>query len=218
MGFDYSMILRLFLAAVFGGIIGLERSENNHAAGLRTHIILCLGAAAIMVVSECLVKEYQIPDEIMRMGAQIISGVGFLGAGSIIVDGGNNKIRGITTAAGLWTTACLGIVTGCGYYMIAFAMLIIMLVAMWGLRSFADRIREKSLHYRIKLTYKDIEVRDIVKLLNDEDIKIKSLSVDLTTDSEICLMDINVPKTSYDELRLYDLLSFVNGKIEIVHI
>lgn len=218
MGFDYSMILRLFLAAVFGGIIGLERSENNHAAGLRTHIILCLGAAAIMVVSECLVKEYQIPDEIMRMGAQIISGVGFLGAGSIIVDGGNNKIRGITTAAGLWTTACLGIVTGCGYYMIAFSMLIIMLVAMWGLRSFADRIREKSLHYRIKLTYKNIEVRDIVKLLNDEDIKIKSLSVDLTTDSEICLMDINVPKTSYDELRLYDLLSFVNGKIEIVHI
>ena len=218
MGFDYSMILRLFLAAVFGGIIGLERSENNHAAGLRTHIILCLGAAAIMVVSECLVKKYQIPNEIMRMGAQIISGVGFLGAGSIIVDGSNNKIRGITTAAGLWTTACLGIVTGSGYYMLAFAMMIIMLVAMWGLRSFADKIKEKSLNYKIKLTYQDIQIKDIVAALKENDVKIKSLSVDLTMEMETCLMDVAVPKFSYSEAELYDLLSFVKGKIEIVHI
>ncbi len=212
------MLLRLLLAAIFGGIIGFERSENNHAAGLRTHIILCLGAAAIMVVSECLVKEYQIPQEVMRMGAQIISGVGFLGAGSIIVDGGNNKIRGITTAAGLWTTACLGIVTGCGYYMIAFTMMVIMLVAMWGLRSFADKIRDKSLHYRIKLTYQGLEVRDVVKVLTDEGIRVKSLSVDLTTESQVCLMDINVPKNNYDQIVLYELLSFTKGKVEIVHL
>lgn len=218
MGFDYAMILRLFLAAVFGGIIGLERSENNHAAGLRTHIILCLGAAAIMVVSECLVKEYQIPSEIMRMGAQIISGVGFLGAGSIIVDGSNNKIRGITTAAGLWTTACLGVVTGSGYYMLAFAMMIIMLVAMWGLRSFADKIKEKSLNYKIKLTYQDIEVKDIVAVLKENNIKIKSLSVDLATDTEVCLMDVAVPKLNYTEAELYEILAFIKGKIEIVHV
>ena len=95
----YSLLLRLVGAVILGGIIGLERGGNNHAAGLRTHILVCLGASAVMVVSEEIVTRYNIQQEFMRMGAQIISGIGFLGAGNIIADG--NKIRGITTAAGL---------------------------------------------------------------------------------------------------------------------
>lgn len=215
---DYALLLRLVAAACFGGIIGFERSENNHAAGLRTHIILCLGAAAIMVVSECIVAEYGIPSEIMRMGAQIISGVGFLGAGSIIVDGGNNKIRGITTAAGLWTTACLGVVVGCGYYTIALTMMIIMLIAMWGLRSFADRLKEKSLNYKVKVVFDNMDVKDIIKLFNQSGIKIKSLNVDMTGELYICVMDISVPNTKFNEGEIYDILSDVKGRIEIVHV
>lgn len=216
--FDYTLLIRLVVAAVFGGIIGLERSENNHAAGLRTHIILCLGAAAIMVVSECVVKEYGIPQEVMRMGAQIISGVGFLGAGSIIVDGGNNKIRGITTAAGLWTTACLGVVVGCGYYLIALTMMIIMLIAMLGLRSFADKLKERSLNYKIKLAYPDMDVKGVVKLFTQNGIKIKSLNVDMSGELYICLMDISVPNNQFNEGEIYDLLSDTKGRIEIIHV
>ena len=216
--FNYMLLLRLLAAAVFGGIIGFERSENNHAAGLRTHIILCLGAAAIMVVSECIVSEYGIPGEVMRMGAQIISGVGFLGAGSIIVDGGNNKIRGITTAAGLWTTACLGIVIGCGYYMIAVTMMIIMLAAMWGLRSFAEKLKEKSLNYRVKIVNPDIRIKQIVNIFTQNSIKIKSLNADITGDMDICVFDITVPGENFGEGEIYSILEEECSRIEIIHI
>ncbi len=212
------MILRLVVAAVFGGIIGFERSENNHAAGLRTHILLCLGAAAIMVVSECMVLKFGIEQEILRMGAQIISGVGFLGAGSIIIDGGNNKIRGITTAAGLWTTACLGIVVGCGYYLIAATMVVIMLVTMLGLRSFAEKIKGKSLAYKIKVVAHDINVRKVIKTLSDRRISIKSINVDIMGDMDVCLAEINVPNEEVQEGELYDLLSYIQGRIEIIHL
>lgn len=215
---EYTLLLRLLVAAIFGGIIGLERSENNHAAGLRTHIILCLGAAAIMVVSECIVKEYGIQQEIMRMGAQIISGVGFLGAGSIIVDGGNNKIKGITTAAGLWTTACLGVVVGCGYYIIATAMLVIMLIAMLGLRSFADKLKERSLNYKIKIVYPDLNVKEVMKIFTDNGVKVKSLNVDMTGELYICLMDISAPNIKFTEGEIYDMLSNIKGRIEIIHV
>lgn len=215
---EYTFLLRLLVAAIFGGIIGLERSENNHAAGLRTHIVLCLGAAAIMVVSECIVKEYGIQQEIMRMGAQIISGVGFLGAGSIIVDGGNNKIKGITTAAGLWTTACLGVVVGCGYYIIATAMLVIMLTAMLGLRSFADKLKERSLNYKIKIVYPDLNVKEVMKIFTDNGVKVKSLNVDMTGELYICLMDISAPNIKFTEGEIYDMLSNIKGRIEIIHV
>ena len=92
--FNYNILLRLVVAVILGGIIGFERGGSNHEAGFRTHIVLCLGSALVMVVSERLNKQYGSGD-IMRMGAQVISGVGFLGAGSIIIDG--NKVRGITT-------------------------------------------------------------------------------------------------------------------------
>ena len=215
---EYGLLLRLLVAAIFGGIIGLERSENNHAAGLRTHIILCLGAAAIMVVSECIVKEYEIPQEVMRMGAQIISGVGFLGAGSIIVDGGNNKIKGITTAAGLWTTACLGVVVGCGYYLIATTMLVIMLTAMLGLRSFADKLKERSLNYKVKIVYPDLNVKEVMKIFADNDVKVKSLNVDMSGELYICLMDISAPSIKFTEGEIYDMLSNIKGRIEIIHV
>ena len=215
---DYMLLLRLVVASVFGGLIGLERSENNHAAGLRTHMILCLGAAAIMVVSECVVKQYNISSEVMRMGAQIISGVGFLGAGSIIVDGGNSKIRGITTAAGLWTTACLGIVVGCGYYVIATTMMIIMLVAMWGLKPFADKLKSKSLNCKVKLVYQDMNIKDIVSLFKDNHVKVKSLNVDMTGELNVCIMDIGVPDYSFDEGEIYSILKDIKGRIEIVHV
>ncbi|NLB81467.1 MAG: MgtC/SapB family protein [Clostridiaceae bacterium] len=158
MNFDYILILRLVVAAICGGLVGWERGGANHEAGLRTHIIVCLGSASIMIVSQCLVIQYNINQEIMRMGAQIVSGIGFLGAGSIIMDG--NRIRGITTAAGLWTTACVGIAIGAGYYIIGFVVVILMVFTMFGLRSVTLKLRLRSMQYTLKI---QISEKDIIK-------------------------------------------------------
>ena len=162
MNFEIELLLRLFVAVVLGGIIGFERGGTKHAAGLRTHSILCLGAATVMAVSESLVKKYNIPSEIMRMGAQIISGVGFLGAGGIIMSGG--QIHGITTAAGLWTTACVGIAAGSGNYIIAIFVVLLMMLVMLGFRSVSQKIRTETETYSVKVETTDINSAE--KVLN----------------------------------------------------
>ncbi len=165
MGFlaeELELLLRLVVAALLGGIIGFERGGTKHAAGLRTHTILCLGAATVMVVSESLVKKYNVPTEIMRMGAQIISGVGFLGAGGIIMSGG--QIHGITTAAGLWTTACVGIAAGSGNYIIAIFVVLLMMLVMLGFRSVSQKIRTEMETYSIKV--ETIDITNAEKVLN----------------------------------------------------
>jgi len=195
MNFDYSLVLRLVVAVVCGGIIGWERGGTNHDAGLRTHIIVCLGSAAIMVVSQCFVEEYKINQEIMRMGAQIVSGIGFLGAGSIIVDG--NRIRGITTAAGLWTTACVGIVIGAGYYIIGFVVVLLMLFTMLGLRSVTRKLRQKSLLYILKIEISDREsLKYAMSEILDFDITIKSMKTyyDEKSENEIAILEIAIPQ------------------------
>lgn len=109
-----SVTIRLILAVIMGGIIGLERGANNHAAGFRTHILVCVGAALVMVTNEYICQFNELADP-ARLGAQVITGVGFLGAGTIMVTG-HNKVKGLTTAAGLWASACLGLAIGIGFY------------------------------------------------------------------------------------------------------
>jgi len=155
MSFDIELFFRLVVAIVLGGIIGFERGGTKHAAGLRTHSILCLGSALVMVISEVLVEKYDIHQEIMRMGAQIISGVGFLGAGSIIMTGG--QLYGITTAAGLWTTACVGIAVGTGNYLFAIFTVFLMMLVMLGLRSLSVKIRNESVIYSFVADIKEVE-------------------------------------------------------------
>lgn len=109
-----SVTIRLVLAVIIGGVIGLERGANNHAAGFRTHILVCVGAALVMVTNEYICQFNELADP-ARLGAQVITGVGFLGAGTIMVTG-RNKVKGLTTAAGLWASACLGLAIGIGFY------------------------------------------------------------------------------------------------------
>ncbi len=203
-GFDYFLLLRLVVAVVLGGIIGLERTGTKHEAGLRTHMILCLGAALIMVISESMSKQYGIPDEVMRMGAQIISGVGFLGAGSIIVTG--NKVRGITTAAGLWTTACVGIAVGAGYYIIAVSAVVLMLFAMILMHSVSQSLGGSKHLYRIRVSINDSdEIANILNTLSDNRIKTKGVRFqhEHETDTTELVLDILPPKKiSPDELAL----------------
>ena len=124
-----SLALRLALAMLFGGTIGFERGIRQRAAGLRTHMLLCVGSASTMLCSQYIYASYGVGDP-ARLSAQVISGIGFLGAGTIIVTK-RNEIKGLTTAATLWSTACMGIAVGVGFYecaMIMYILLIIILV------------------------------------------------------------------------------------------
>ncbi len=110
-----SIILRFLLAVLCGGIIGAEREHSRHPAGLRTHLLVCIGAASCMMVNQY-ISVYLTPgSDMARIGAQVVSGIGFLGAGTILVTR-QNRISGLTTAAGLWSSACMGLTAGIGFY------------------------------------------------------------------------------------------------------
>lgn len=122
----WELYVRLVVAMVLGGLIGLERSSKHKDAGVRTHSLVCLGSAAIMVLSGFSEGEYRDP---MRLAAQVISGIGFIGAGVIWMDKNNVK-RGLTTAANIWVTAGLGLVVGYGMYDIAIVTFVLMLISL----------------------------------------------------------------------------------------
>lgn len=109
-----SVCVRIFLSILCGGIIGFERGRAHQPAGMRTHMLVCMGSAIVMLTGQYMFYHFQSGDP-ARLGAQVISGIGFLGAGSIITSG-DSKIRGLTTAAGLWTAACIGLSIGIGFY------------------------------------------------------------------------------------------------------
>lgn len=106
-------MLRLFFSFVFGAFIGNEREHINRPAGIRTHVLVCIGAALMMITSDYVCMRYDGIDP-TRLGAQVISGIGFLGAGTIIKEG--FSVKGLTTAASLWAVSCVGITCGAGFY------------------------------------------------------------------------------------------------------
>ena len=135
------IIIRLILALLYGGLIGLEREYHGQPAGLRTHIILCVGACLVMCLSIMLWEPNK--GDIQRLAAQVISGVGFLGAGAIFKYGGG--VRGLTTAASIWTTAVIGLAAGAGVNMVASASTALVLFTLIVLNSFEKSfIHEKS--------------------------------------------------------------------------
>lgn len=119
--FEYEVLIKLLLAAVCGAAIGFERELKGRPAGLKTFSLVCLGATLIMVTNDYIFKYVtDSQGDVVRMAAQVVSGIGFLGAGSIMVTG-HNQVTGLTTAAALWVTAALGIAIGSGFYFGAIA-------------------------------------------------------------------------------------------------
>lgn len=108
-----SVTLRLVMAMLCGGLLGLNREYKRRPAGLKTYMLVCMGAALVMLTSQYVIEQTNQGD-LLRMGAQVISGIGFLGAGTIITN--NRQVKGLTTAAGLWAAACLGLAAGIGFY------------------------------------------------------------------------------------------------------
>ncbi|MBR6719617.1 MAG: MgtC/SapB family protein [Clostridia bacterium] len=121
------ILLKMVLAGILGGIIGIEREHKHRPAGLRTHILVCMGACLTMMISSFMVTE-GLSTDVARLGAQVISGIGFLGAGTILREG--DRVRGLTTAATLWAIACVGLAIGIGYYGGAIAAAFMMLIVL----------------------------------------------------------------------------------------
>lgn len=113
------MLIKLLLSCVLGGLIGLERESVNRPAGFRTHMLVSVGATLVMMINSVMVSGYgdAVNLDPGRFGAAVISGIGFLGAGTIIKEG--NSVKGLTTAASLWTVACIGLAIGAGYYVMS---------------------------------------------------------------------------------------------------
>lgn len=112
-----AIFVRILTAMLLGGIIGMERGIKNRPAGFRTYTLVCIGSCVVMLVNQYSYQVYGAGDPV-RMGAQVVSGIGFLGAGTIIVTA-HNRIKGLTTAAGLWAAACVGLAAGIGLYEVA---------------------------------------------------------------------------------------------------
>lgn len=169
---DWEIILRLFLSALLGGLIGLERQRISWFAGLRTHMLVCMGSALIMIVSkyafEDIISSQVIVLDPSRVAAQVVSGIGFLGAGTIIF--WKNKIRGLTTAASLWTVAAVGLAAGSGLYFAAIIttlLILIVLAVIKPLEKFLSKNNQiKEIKFSSKNNFPLIKLEGILEALN----------------------------------------------------
>lgn len=138
-----SIVARLTLAILCGGIIGYDRGKKRRPAGMRTHILVCLGSALVMITNQYVVDVLHYNADPTRLGAQVISGIGFLGAGTILITG-KQQVKGLTTAAGLWASACMGLAIGIGFYEGAIIGCFFIFAAITILHSFDDFVMSKT--------------------------------------------------------------------------
>ena len=152
-----AVIVRILAAVIIGGIIGLERGMKNRPAGLRTYMLVCVGSCLIMLTNQYIFEMTGTGDPV-RMGAQVVSGIGFLGAGTIVVTR-RSHIKGLTTAAGLWSAAGVGLALGVGFYEAALAAGLMIFVILTILQRMDDRMHRST---RVFELY--VELRDTVPL------------------------------------------------------
>jgi putative Mg2+ transporter-C (MgtC) family protein len=233
----YEIIVRLLLAILIGGLVGYEREYKHRPAGFRTHILVCVGATVVSMIQIYDLKNVMtlleqnpnlmgsIKTDIGRLGAQVITGVGFLGAGTIIREKG--AVKGLTTAASLWVVACIGLAVGMGYYFLSIASTLTVFVALVSLKKIEIRLIDKSKLVKFEIQYYDKEfMKDIEMIFQDNGIKIKNIEFDLEENEEneeneevlqkykIVFYTIRIPRhirTSY----IFTEISNVKGVVKI---
>ena len=176
-----AVALRIFMAAVLGGLMGLERGLKNRAAGLRTYMLVCIGACMIMLTNQFIYQSTGVGDPV-RMGAQVISGIGFLGAGTIIVTR-RSQVKGLTTAAGLWTAAGVGLALGIGFYEAALVGAFVVLVVMTLMQYMDNKMRRKTKSFEI---YVELSAKatlgDLLRQIREMEIDIRDVQKQTGTD------------------------------------
>lgn len=176
----YSIFIRIFLAVILGGLIGIERAFKKHEAGFRTNILVCVGATMTTFCNQ-FIYEYFGGGDVARLGAGVISGVGFLGAGTILLTS-RNQIRGLTTAAGLWTCACLGISIGLGFYTVAICGCFAIMLVLYLLPRMESIINNKTPYLTLHVEFENISeeqkpdyLKDFMVFLRNNNAKIYSV-------------------------------------------
>lgn len=177
----FELTLRLLAACILGGIIGYEREQMPRPAGFRTHILVCVGSALVMITSEFIYGKYSGQGiDPARLGAQVISGIGFLGAGTIIREG--FSVKGLTTAASLWAVSCVGLAVGSGFYEAAVAATILIFLTLMVLKKMEDSFSGRNSYRMLNIQSANIPGQSalIDKLCEDAKVQIKKM--DLTND------------------------------------
>jgi putative Mg2+ transporter-C (MgtC) family protein len=199
LGWDDNLA-RLSLAAVLGGAIGFERELRDREAGLRTHLLVCLGSALFTIVSAYGFREFLTSgDQVVRadptrIAAQIVTGIGFLGAGAIIRQG--FSVRGLTTAATLWVAAAIGIASGAGYYSGAVIGTVVTLVALWPLRIAAyrvfERLRPEERSILVELR-QETRASQLLEALEHEHARVEHFQLEEERDRRVVTLTLDTP-------------------------
>jgi putative Mg2+ transporter-C (MgtC) family protein len=212
---EVQIILRILLGALLGAVIGFERERDNQPAGLRTHMILVVGATLAMVLSINLGYLYArpgTPADPARLAAQVISGIGFLGAGAILRYGFN--VKGLTTATSLWTMAIVGLAVGAGYYLIGVVTTAIMLVVLGLLNIIENRWVRTSVSrfISIQASYHKGVVKNIRQLVNEFSDDLVSFNIQKhVKDKRIRIQVVARISRDQDLEELVDAISDVDG-------
>ena len=169
-----AVVIRVVSAIIIGGLIGLERGMKNRPAGLRTYMLVCVGSCLIMMTNQY-IYQFTGAGDPMRLGAQVVSGIGFLGAGTIVVTR-HNQIKGLTTAAGLWTSAGVGLALGIGFYEGAVAVGLSVFVILTVLQRLESRVQKKIrvMELYVEL-HTSVSVSMFLQNLREIDLKLENL-------------------------------------------
>lgn len=212
---ETEIFLRILLAGVFGAAVGYERERRGQPAGLRTHAILSIGAALAMTLSINLAYPDNDP---ARLAAQVVSGIGFLGAGAILRYG--TSIKGLTTATSLWTTAVVGLATGAGLYLVSAGTTVLLLIVLVWLDALEKRFIQQTVNLTVVVTA-DVRrglLKDLKKVLNDPPRSIASttFSKDVEHDLETVTLEVKTKSTDATD-DIVDAISEIKSvkKIEI---
>ena len=205
MTIEWNFILRIFVAGLLGGLIGFEREFRAKEAGVRTHFIVALGSALFMVISQ---YAFAGRFDAARVAAQVVSGIGFIGAGVIIFQ--KNVIRGITTAAGLWVAAAIGLACGAQMYSVAIATTIMTILVLETMHFITRSHGEKELTVTLSEVTND-ELLDVMKTLKETGADVTSF----TLSDGVAVLDIKIKQKDY-ATTVDTVLSFSKGlKVEI---
>ncbi len=215
------ILIRLLLACLFGALIGLERERKNWAAGIRTHMMVCVGSCLIMIVSAFGFSDILGTDHVdldpSRIAAQVVSGIGFIGAGAILFQKqGGGTIRGLTTAAGLWTVAAIGLATGGGLYFAASATTVIAIIILWALQpiEYALLKKYKQTTLRIVTTINNNEAL-LNKLFNETELKIHNFTFNRIDDTFVFQLTLD---NNASDVRLDGIMDELRKDVSIKEI
>lgn len=172
---DLSVLIRLLLAFLFSSILGVEREHKGRPAGFRTYVIVCTGAALVAITGVFMTNQYG--GEVTRMSAQVISGIGFLGVGTILVTK-NQRVTGLTTAAGLWGDACLGLALGSGFYSGAIIYFIISYLTMKVLNRIDKKISRNSKYISVYIETNSDSIEVIIDSLREMGMRIVNMDIE----------------------------------------